>query len=122
MIQLEVTGVHFDLNDKLKKYVNRKIGKLDRYLHKRHRGPTHGQVILTEEGGRSKNRFTCEVNITFPHGVVTAKESTVNMFAAVDIVEEKIKRQLLKHKGKQSDHGSGRDRRLLRRFRRFGGR
>lgn len=120
MVQLEITGVHFELSDKLKKYVSRKIGKLDRYLPARQRTPAQGQVTLTEEDGRSANRYTCEVNITFPHGVVTAKEATVNMYAAVDIVEEKVKRQLLKHKGKQADHGSGRDRRILRRLRRFG--
>lgn len=118
MIQLEITGVHYDLNPKIKRYVEQKIGKLDRYIPKDARSSSHGHVILTEEEGKSKNRFICEVNITFPRGTVVAKEATVNMFAAVDIVEAKVKNQLLKHKGKQKK--KYRNQRLLRRFRRSG--
>lgn len=104
MIQLEITAVHFELNPRLQKYAERKIGKLDRYMPRGTREPAVGHVILTEEDGKSKNRFTCEVNITLPHGNITAKEATVSIYAAIDIVEAKVKAQLLKYKSKVTDH------------------
>lgn len=120
MIKLEVSGVHLDLDSKLKSYVDRKIGKLDRYTPKKARGALAGKVVLTEEVGKSNNRCTCEVILTLPHGVVTAKDSTLNIYAAIDIVEQKVKAQLVKYKSKATEHRI--DKRVLRRMRRFVGR
>ncbi len=52
-----------------------------------------------------------------PGARITAVESTINMFAAVDIVETKLKNQLKKHKEKHSvsddKHKNSAARRLL---------
>jgi len=104
MIQLEITGVRYELSDKIKDYINKKIGKLDRYLPKHARESVHGEIILTEEDGKKKNRFTAEGTIRLPHETVTAKESTITMYAAIDIVEDKLKTQVLKYKEKQQKH------------------
>lgn len=117
MIKLNITGERYELNDKIKDYVNNKIGKLDKYLPKGERSVSHGEVVLSEEDGRAQNRFTAEVVIRFPHGVVTAKESTINMYAAVDIIEEKVKSQILKHKDKtQNNRRRRRSRRMIKGF------
>lgn len=117
MIKLEITGVRYQLSDEVKQYVNSKIGKLDKYLPKNERGPAHGEVVLTEEDGKAQNRFTAEAVLKFPHGTVTARESTINMYAAVDIIEEKLKHQLSKHKDKvQNDRRRRRSRRMLKSF------
>lgn len=117
MIKLNITGERYELNDKIKDYVNDKIGKLDKYLPKSERQVSHGEVVLTEEDGKAQNRFTAEVVIRFPHGVVTAKESTINMYAAVDIIEEKVKSQILKHKDKtQNNRRRRRSRRMIKSF------
>lgn len=102
--KLETTAVHFELDDRLKRYVAKKIGKLDRYVPKNDREPLHCQVVLTEAEGQAKNRFTCEVTMHLPHIVLSAKEATINMYAAIDIVEAKIKQQLQKYKSKETDH------------------
>lgn len=110
MIQLEIKSVRFDLDERIKKYVGKKIGRLDRYVPKRARNGIKGKVILKEDDGKSKNRFTCDAVIILPHGTITAEEATVNMFAAVDIVEAKLKAQCLKYKEKATDHHSRRER------------
>ena len=119
MIKLEIAAVHFDLDAKLKSYVNRKLGKLDRYVPKRAREPLEGRVVLTEEKGNAQNRFSCEVTLTLPHDVIVAKDSTINVYAAVDIAEAKLKAQLLKYKTKLTDHRP--HQRLWRRLRQFRG-
>lgn len=114
MIKLDITGVHFDIDEKLKSYVTKKIGKLDRYVPRANRESLYGKVVLTEEDGKSKNRFTAEVTLNLPHGTVNAKDSTINIFAAVDIIEAKAKSQLLKYKSKATEHYP--HRRILRRI------
>lgn len=101
---LEITSIHDDLDPVLKKYALRKIGKLDRYIPMKIRKSVHGEVkLLQQQGKADKNeRHTCEVVLHLPNGTITAKESTLNMFAAIDIVEAKLKNQLSKYKDKHS--------------------
>lgn len=96
--RIEITGVHTDLNDDIKKYVQKKIGKLDRYLPKKHRDDVLAEVKLIEETHKTRKEYTCEVHMNLVHSRVDAKESTLNMFAAVDIVEAKLRNQLKEYK------------------------
>ena len=43
------------------------------------------------------------VVLRVPHGVLDASETTINMFAAIDIVETKLKLQLKKYKDSHTD-------------------
>lgn len=117
MIQkLEITGVHMDVDKKLHDYVTKKIGKLDRYMSKHARTSAHAEIFLKETKIKAKKQCTCEVILHLPHATITTKETTMNMFAAVDIVEPKLKNQLKKYK---ETHGSLRiHRRVLMRLRR----
>jgi putative sigma-54 modulation protein len=96
--KLEVTGVHTEVSLDLQKYVLKKIGKLDRFLPKHARESAHAEVFLKESKAKDKKQCTCEVVLHLPSEVLTTKESTMNMFAAVDIVEAKLKNQLKKYK------------------------
>lgn len=100
--KLEIAGVHSVLNEDIKKYVMKKIGKLDKYLPRQSRDSAHAEVKLKEAKAKNKKECTCEVILYLPREVLTCKESTLNMFAAVDIVEAKLKNQLKKYKEKHS--------------------
>jgi putative sigma-54 modulation protein len=115
MIQkLEISGVHMTVGDDLRKYVLRKIGKLDKYVSSHARGSAHAEVKLKERNTRGKQERTCEVIMHLPKEVITITETTINIYAAVDIVEEKLKSRLRKYKQK---HDASRLRqRLLGRF------
>jgi putative sigma-54 modulation protein len=96
--RLELTGLHTVITPNLQKYVTKKIGKLDKYLSKHSRISAHAEVILSEEKGKGKKQKSCEVIMHLPKGKITVKETTINMFAAIDIIEEKLKNQLKKYK------------------------
>lgn len=96
--RLEISGVHMEVSDDLKKYVQRKIGRLDRFVPKNSRQSVHAEVKLKEDKAKNKNERTCEVIIHLPQENITVKESTVNIYAAVDIVETKLHHQLKKYK------------------------
>lgn len=97
-MKLEINGIHTVLTDDLKKYITKKIGKLDRYIPRHARESAHAEVFVKERETKAKQERECEVVIHLPGTTITAKESTINMFAAVDIVEAKLKSQLKKYK------------------------
>lgn len=116
MMKLDIAGIHYEMDDDIKKYVNKKIGRLDRYVPRGASRSLHGEVKLMEDP-KGDSKYTCEVVLHFTNAELAAKESTLNMYAAVDIVEAKLKNQLRKHKEKHRSHKSDR-KGLLARFRR----
>lgn len=101
--KMEINGVHTKVSDDLKKYITKKIGKLDRFMSRHVRESAHAEVMIKESKAKDKKQHTCEVILHLPHDTVTTKETTMNIFAAVDIVETKLKNQLKKYKDK---HGT----------------
>ncbi len=101
--KIEINGVHFDVEPKLKTYVLKKLGKLDKYIPKHARESAHLEVFLKEMKIKTKREKICEVVLHLPKEKLTVEESTVNMYAAVDIVEAKLKNQIKKYKNK---HGA----------------
>lgn len=113
--KIEINGVHLTVDENLRKYINKKIGRLDKYVSSHNRESAHAQVHLKEAKADGKKQCTCEVILHLPHDNITARESTLNMYAAVDIVEAKLKQQIQKHKDLRTSGKSRR--RLLARFR-----
>jgi putative sigma-54 modulation protein len=114
--RFEIQGVHVEVDERLKAHVERKIGGLDRYIARQNRDSAHCEVHLKETTKKGNDHCRCEVTLHLPHQTIVVKESALNMYAAVDIVETKLKQQLQKYKDL---HGSGKNRRhLIGRFRR----
>lgn len=101
--KLEVAGINTEASTDIQKYVKRKIAKLDSYMPRHARKSAHAEVRLKESKSREKKQCTVEVLLYVPGEVISAKETTVNMYAAIDIVEEKLKAQLRKYKEQTSD-------------------
>lgn len=95
---IEITGIKYDLDDTTKKYVNKKIGRLDRYLPRHARKSVTAEVKLKQVNRDHGNKYEAEIILRVPDKILTAKDSTSNMLAAVDIVEAKIAAQLRKYK------------------------
>jgi ribosomal subunit interface protein len=99
MVQkLEIAGEHYTVDEKLKKYITRKLGRLDKYLSKHARESAHMEVRLKEHKNRGQKACIAQVTLHLPHDTINIKESTINMFAAIDIVEAKLKQQIQRHK------------------------
>lgn len=108
--RMELTGVHLTIDENLRKYVQRKLGRLDRFISKHSQQSARIEVTLKESKAKGGKLCHCDVSLHLPHENIVVKESTVNMFAAVDIAEAKLKMQLKKYKD-QHDR-----RKLQRRF------
>ena len=102
--KIDTSGINLELGDDIKKYIDRKIGRLDKYMPRHARQSAHATAKLRETNNRLGNKYECEVLLHVPGGIIQAKEATLNMFAAVDIVEAKLKNQLIKYKSAHIDH------------------
>jgi ribosomal subunit interface protein len=108
----EIKGVHFTIDDKLRKYAERKLGGLDRFMSRHSRESAHLEVTLKELKQKGGRQLCCDTRLHLPHETIVIKEATVNVYAAIDIVEAKLKMQLKKYK---DTHERRRGLRLLRR-------
>ncbi len=98
---------NYEVNPELTKYIQKKIGKLDRHLKRSLRADTRADVKLKETNGKGGKQCIAEVILHIPGTTLTASDSTMNMFAAVDIVEAKLQNQLKREKEKKSPTKSG---------------
>jgi len=101
--KFEITGVHIDTDEKVKKYVTKTVAKLERYIPRQARKSVHIDVKLRENKNQQNRQCTAEFIVYLPHETLTAKESTINLFAAIDIVEAKLHNQLKKYKDTHND-------------------
>ena len=113
---ITITGVKFDLDETTKNYVIKKIGRLDRYLPRHARKSATAEVLLKEVNREHGNKYEAEVILHVPDRQLTAKDSTVNVLAALDIVEAKLASQLHKYKELNLSHVGRRG--MLARFKR----
>lgn len=116
MIKLNVTGNRYELDEKLLEYVEKKLGGLEKYLPRDVRQTAQGEVVLSyDPSGKEGNHYVCECIVKVPQAKLQAKEGTGNMFAAVDVVEAKLKVQAARYKQKQ--HGKQKSlKQMVRRF------
>ena len=101
---IEITGIGYEVDDRTKKYVTSKIERLDRYLPRHARKSASAEVKLREVNRDHGNKYEAEIIFQVPDKNLTAKDSTVNMLAAVDIIEAKIVAQLRKYKQETIGH------------------
>jgi len=101
---IDMAGVKYTIDDTTKKYVLRKIGRLDRYLPRHARKSVTADVKLKLVNRDHGNKYEAEIILNVPEKTLTAKDSTVNMLAAVDIVEAKLLAQLRKYKESSITH------------------
>ncbi len=118
MIQsITISGVKFAPDERTKRYVTKKIGRLDRFLPRHARKSVTAEVKLKEVNRDHGNKYEAEVILSVPDKRLTAKDSTLNMYAAVDIVEHKLASQLKKYKDGHVQH-IGKTRAMTARFKR----
>ncbi len=101
---LTITGIKYEVDDKSKKYITKKIGALDRFLPRHARKSVKVDVKVEQIDGKDGNKYEVEVIMSVPNKVITAKDSTLNVLAAVDIVEAKMATQLRKYKETRVAH------------------
>jgi len=96
-MEIAIRGKNIELTPALKDYIDDKVGRLDKYFD----SINAVDVTLTVEKNRSIERTQrAEVTMHVNGTVIRAEEASVSMYSSVDIVVEKLERQLKKYKSK----------------------
>lgn len=91
-MQTSVTFKNLNSSDTLKSYVQDKLDRFDRLLD----NPAEANVVLSVE----KFRHMAEINIVGDRLTINGKEETVDMYSAIDMVLDKMEKQIKKNKEK----------------------
>lgn len=97
MIWLEVSGVHTELDEKVRDYANNKIGNLYRYLPKHAKFSVRAELHLKKHknGG---NKYVASAAVHLPHQMLVAHEQGNSFEAVIDLTEANLKSQIRKYK------------------------
>ncbi|HAG11726.1 MAG TPA: ribosome-associated translation inhibitor RaiA [Desulfotomaculum sp.] len=91
-MNIQVRGRNVEVTEALKDYIAKRVGKVEKYLD----NIREAQVTLAVERGFHRVEVTIPVNGIILRG----EESTPDMYASVDLVVEKLEKQVQKHKGR----------------------
>jgi putative sigma-54 modulation protein len=95
-MQITVTFRHVDSTPALRRYAEDKVTRMVRKYLKR---PGAAHVILSV----SKQRHIAEVTLQADHAPLFAKETTQDLYSAIDLAVEKLEHQAQKLKARRSD-------------------
>ncbi len=92
-VKVSVTFRHTQPTDALKNYALEKIRRFGKYFP----WPLEAHVVLAVE---SKECQIAEVELHTPGTIIHGKEQTLDLYSAIDLVMDKIERQIKKRKEK----------------------
>lgn len=95
-MQINLTGHHIEVTDSLRDYLTSKFHKIERFFE--HINSVH--VVLNVEKMQQIAEATLHVN----QGEIHAKADSENMYAAIDLLTDKLIKQLTKHKERMNQH------------------
>jgi putative sigma-54 modulation protein len=99
-MELTIQGRNVEITESIRNYVDRKIGRLDRYL------PTlaEARVEIQEQSRGNDQRYIVQVTLYDSHGtILRGEEQAPEIFPALDTVVDKMHRQITRFKGKRRD-------------------
>lgn len=112
--KIEITGNEYKVDDSFKKYTEKKIGHLDRYLPRGTKKDVVARVVITEIGKSKGEKYEIAAAMEITGGkVLAAKDECSNVFAGVDLVEAKLMGQIRRYKLEVQPHRQKRSLRNL---------
>lgn len=103
--KIEITGNGYKVEEGLRKYVEKRLGKLDRYLPRGSKKDVIAKIIVSEIGKTRGDKYEISVAMEIPGGkVLAAKDECSNVFAGVDLVEAKLTGQIRRYKLESQPH------------------
>jgi putative sigma-54 modulation protein len=98
-MQLSTTFRHMDASQAVREYAAEKLEKIRKYFSK---DPISAHATFSVERGF---HHVADLSITLPNGIViSAKETTEDMYSSIDLSAARIERQVRKWKEKIRDH------------------
>ena len=101
-MKLQVQSIHFDADQKLVNYIQKKVDKLETFYDRL----VDGEVFLRLNNEGIDNK-TVEIKIKVPGALIFAVEKARSFEAATDIATDALRMQLKKFKAKLRNKKAG---------------
>ena len=92
----KLIGRDIDVTDAMRSYAEDKLAKLDRFSDQ----IVDARVVMSYDDRIGGVPAKVEVQLNVPNGMVRAEERGADTYAAIDLVVDKLERQLKKFKGR----------------------
>lgn len=90
-----VRGENIEVTPAIREYVEKKVAKLERYFTETPAANVNVNLKFYQD-----KTSKVEVTIPMPNLVLRAEETNSDMYAAIDLITDKLERQIRKHKTK----------------------
>jgi putative sigma-54 modulation protein len=102
-MNLTISGHHLEVTPALRSYVTNKLDRISRHFDQ----VVDVKVLLTVEKQKEKEgRQRAECNIHVKGNDMFAESSHEDLYAAVDVLVDKLDRQVVRHKGRLQQHNN----------------
>lgn len=99
-MKLQMHSIHFDVDQKLVDFIQKKVDKLETFYDR----IIDGEVILKVEKEESRDNKVVEIKLNLPGAQLFAKDHAKSFEAGTDAAVEALRRQLKKKKEKMLAH------------------
>lgn len=101
-MEIIVTGKNMEVSDRVREYVDKRAGRLDRYLA----NIEEASLQLTRASAKSaEDRHIAQLTVRTKGIMLRAEESAADVFTAFDAVLDKMYRQITRYKTKRRGRG-----------------
>lgn len=97
-MQLNLTGRHVDITPSIRDYVNLRFDRIERHFDH----ITNVNVVLSVEK-KFQQKAEARINVAGNGSEIFAHSEQDDMYAAIDLLVDKLDRQIIRHKEKLQD-------------------
>ncbi len=95
MLNYNVRGENIEVTPAIRDYVESKVGKIEKYFDEVPEANAHVNLkVYSDRQGKA------EVTIPLPNIVLRAEETSPDLYGSIDLVSDKLERQIRKYKTK----------------------
>ena len=98
-VNVEVFAKNIELTEAIKSYIEKKVTKLDRFI--KEVDETRFDVTYSKTARNVNERHSAQITLHGPGFILRAEERSDDLYAAIDLVMDKILRQIERYKGKK---------------------
>ncbi|MBR3132363.1 ribosome-associated translation inhibitor RaiA [Candidatus Saccharibacteria bacterium] len=103
--KIDINGNDYKVEESFRKYVDKRIGKLDKYLPRGAKKDVICKVVVNGIGKGKTEKYEISAAMELTGGkVIAARDECSNVFAGVDLVEAKLMGQIRRYKLEVQPH------------------
>lgn len=95
-MNIQITGRNIEVTPAINDYIHKKLKRLDKHFD----AVMDAQVVLAV----SKHEHKAEITVHVPGKEIHSSSIEESMYAAIDVLADKIDRQVRKYKEKSNEH------------------